>query len=60
MVLRLCQKGGNINKTDKEIFPTEEYVKEWLVTACEMIDKNKPLAVYFDWWIQKDEFRPYL
>lgn len=53
-------KSGNINKTDKEIFPTEEYVKEWLVTACEMIDKNKPLAVYFDWWIQKDEFRPYL
>ena len=53
-------KSKNIDKTDQEIFPTEEYVKEWLVTACEMIDKNKPLAVYFDWWIHKDEFRPYL
>lgn len=50
----------NIDKTDKEIFPTEDFVKEWLVTACEMIDKNKPLAVYFDWWVHKDEFRPYL
>lgn len=53
-------KSKNIDKTDQEIFPTEEYVKEWLVSTCEMIDKNKPLAVYFDWWIHKDEFRPYL
>lgn len=50
----------NIDKTDKEIFATEEYVQEWLATACEMIDRNKPLAVYFDWWVHKDEFRPYL
>lgn len=50
-------KNKNINDTDRNISPTEEYVKEWLVTACEMIDKNKPLAVYFDWWIHKDEFR---
>lgn len=50
----------NIDKTDKEISPTEDYVKEWLVTACEMIDRNKPLAVYFDWWVHKDEFRPYM
>ncbi|MDE6766883.1 MAG: alpha-L-fucosidase, partial [Eubacterium sp.] len=53
-------KSKNIYKTDKEMFPSEDFVKEWLVTACEMIDKNKPLAVYFDWWIHKDEFRPYL
>lgn len=51
---------GNMEKTDKEIFATKEYLEDWLVTACEMIDKNRPLAVYFDWWVQKDEFRPYL
>lgn len=51
---------GNIDKTDKEIFPTKEFLEEWLAVACEMIDKNKPLGVYFDWWIHKDEFRPYL
>ncbi|MCD7872036.1 MAG: alpha-L-fucosidase [Clostridiales bacterium] len=53
-------ESGNVDKTDKEIFATEDYLKEWLASACEMIDKNKPLAVYFDWWIHKDEFRPYL
>lgn len=51
---------GNIDRTDKEISATKEYLEEWLATACEMIDKNKPLAVYFDWWVHKDEFRPYL
>lgn len=51
---------GNIDKTDKEIFATEEYLRDWLATACEMIDRNRPIAVYFDWWIHKDEFRPYL
>ena len=25
-----------------------------------MIDRNRPSAVYFDWWIQKSEFRPYV
>lgn len=50
----------NIDKTDKEIFASEEYLEEWLASACEMIDRCKPLAVYFDWWVHKDEFRPYL
>lgn len=53
-------ESGNIDKTDKEITATTEYLEDWLASACEMIDKNKPLGVYFDWWVQKDEFRPYL
>ncbi|MGN1203122.1 MAG: alpha-L-fucosidase [Eubacterium sp.] len=53
-------ESGNIDRTDKEIFASEEYLKDWLASACEMIDKNKPIAVYFDWWVHKDEFRPYL
>lgn len=44
---------GNIDKTDQEIAPTKEYLEEWLASACEMIDRNQPLGVYFDWWIQK-------
>lgn len=51
---------GNINKTDREITASEEWLKDWLASACEMIDLNKPVAVYFDWWIQKSEFRPYV
>lgn len=53
-------KSSNIYKTDKEIFASKEFLEEWLASACEMIDRNRPIAVYFDWWVQKDEFRPYL
>lgn len=51
---------GNIDKTDKEITPTKEWLEDWLASSCEMIDKTKPLAIYFDWWVQKNEFRPYM
>lgn len=51
---------NNEDKYDSEITADENYLKEWLATACEMIDRNKPLAVYFDWWVHNDEFRPYL
>lgn len=45
---------------DEGVEVPKEYLEDWLVTACEMIDKNKPLAVYFDWCVHNDEFRPYL
>lgn len=51
---------GKEENYDTEICATEDFLKEWLATVCEMIDKNKPIAVYFDWWVHNDEFRPYL
>lgn len=51
---------GNIYKTDKEMTPTKEWLEDWLASSCEMIDKTQPLAVYFDWWVHKNEFRPYM
>lgn len=49
------------NPHNNEIFePTEDWCRDWLATACEMIDRNRPLAVYFDWWINKPTFKPYL
>lgn len=53
-------KSGNIDRTDEEITPTKEYLEDWLASACEMIDRNQPLAVYFDWWVFKKEFCPYM
>lgn len=38
----------------------KEWLEDWLASSCEMIDKNRPLAVYFDWWINKPEFKPYV
>lgn len=40
--------------------PTEEWLRDWLASACEMVDKNKPRGMYFDWWIQQLPFKPYL
>ncbi|MDO5518870.1 MAG: alpha-L-fucosidase [bacterium] len=41
-------------------YPTEEYLQDWLVRTCEIIDQYQPKALYFDWWIQHDAFKPYL
>lgn len=51
---------GREDNFDAEITASTDFLEEWLATACEMIDRNKPLAVYFDWWVHNDEFRPYL
>lgn len=51
---------GNMEKTDAQITATKEYLEDWLATACESVDKNKPLAMYFDWWVFKKEFYPYM
>ncbi|HBN39023.1 MAG TPA: alpha-L-fucosidase, partial [Ruminococcaceae bacterium] len=40
--------------------PTEEFLKDWLVRTCELIDRYQPKVVYFDWWIQNQAFKPYL
>lgn len=32
--------------------PTEEFLDDWMVRTCELIDKVKPRILYFDWWIQ--------
>lgn len=40
--------------------PTEEYLNDWLVRTCEIIDTYQPQILYFDWWIQESVFKPYL
>jgi len=40
--------------------PTREHLEDWLISNCEMIDKYRPAVVWFDWWIQNLEFKPYL
>ncbi len=40
--------------------PTEEFLQDWLVRCCEIVDKYRPKLVYFDWWIQHHAVKPYL
>lgn len=41
-------------------YPTEEYLQDWLIRTCEIVDEYKPKILYFDWWIQHEAFKPYL
>jgi alpha-L-fucosidase len=40
--------------------PTEEFLQDWLVRTCEIIDRYHPKILYFDWWIQHNACKPYL
>ena len=40
--------------------PTEEFLQDWLVRTCEIIDRYHPKILYFDWWIQHSACKPYL
>jgi alpha-L-fucosidase len=43
-----------------EPYPTEEFLQDWLIRTCEIVDEYKPKILYFDWWIQHVAFKPYL
>jgi len=40
--------------------PTVQYMDDWLVRTCELIDRYQPMELYFDWWIQIEVMKPYL
>lgn len=43
-----------------EPIPTAEFLEDWLVRCCEIVDRYQPLQIYFDWWIQHASIKPYL
>jgi alpha-L-fucosidase len=40
--------------------PDKEFLDDWLLRSCEIVDKYRPQVVYFDWWICQPVFQPYL
>ena len=40
--------------------PNEQFLDDWLLRTCELVDKYEPQLLYFDWWIQEPVFRSYL
>lgn len=38
-------------------YPTEEYLTDWLLRTCEIVDRYQPSLLYFDWWIQHEAFK---
>lgn len=52
-----------VHRTTADSFsigPSEEWMEDWLVRTCELIDLYQPQIVYFDWWIHNQAFKPYL
>lgn len=43
-----------------EPYPSREFLEDWLVRTCELIDKTHPKVLYFDWWIQHIAARDYV
>lgn len=40
--------------------PTQEFLEDWMIRTCELIDKKQPHVLYFDWWIQQVSAKEYL
>ena len=41
-------------------YPTEEFLTDWLLRTCEIIDEYRPSLLYFDWWLQHEAFKEVL
>lgn len=55
--------GPAVNKRTAEAHaepPTKEFLDDWLLRSCEIVDKYRPEVLYFDWWICQPVFQPYL
>lgn len=38
----------------------KEWLDDWLVRTCELVDRYQPAVLYFDWWIHNHSYKPYL
>ena len=50
----------NFQDIYSEPVPTQEFLEDWLLRTCEIIDNYRPKLLYFDWWIQHSSVKPYL
>jgi alpha-L-fucosidase len=40
--------------------PDQAFMEDWLLRACEQVDKYQPQVVWFDWWIAQPAMQPYV
>jgi len=55
--------GPAVNKRTAEAQaepPSKDFLDDWLMRSCEIVDKYHPEVFYFDWWICQPVFQPYL
>ena len=52
--------GEQMSKTTADTYstgPDKEWLDDWLVRTCELIDNYRPKILYFDWWIHNHAFK---
>ena len=55
-----AQKEPDFQDLFSEPAPSTEYLEDWLLRCCELVDRYRPRVFYFDWWIQHSAVRPFL
>ncbi|WP_322481091.1 alpha-L-fucosidase [Thermogemmatispora sp.] len=40
--------------------PDAAFLADWLARLYELVERYRPALIYFDWWISRPAFRPYL
>ena len=53
-------KPDEFEKPDSDCQPSEEYMNDWLLRCCELVDRYRPKVFYFDWWIQQKAMKPWV
>jgi alpha-L-fucosidase len=51
---------GNHQDSFSQPAPTAEFMEDWLLRCCEIVDNYRPKLMYFDWWIHHSAVKPYL
>ncbi len=51
---------GNHQDLFSEPVPTEDFLEDWMIRTCELIDRYRVKELYFDWWIQHSSAKKYL
>lgn len=41
-------------------YPSDEFLTDWLLRCCEIVDRYHPRILYFDWWVQHESVKPYM
>lgn len=43
-----------------EPYSSKEFLDDWLLRCCELIDKYQPKLLYFDWWIMHQSYKEHI
>ncbi|MBR0087525.1 MAG: alpha-L-fucosidase [Lachnospiraceae bacterium] len=56
----VSEQPENLEDSFFEPVPSEEFLNDWRIRTCELIDRYHLHELYFDWWIHHASARPYL